>query len=280
MADGCVDARGKAIALGLREGDWDALETAARVAGSDAPIRLQKPGVSPATGRATQRQAVWRIYSVQLVSRVKALGMVPGKSRRADICVPATVALSASFWRGVIDGDGTVCFSRSRERRSARVQVCAGPALLEQWAAFVVARIGEPSPRSRPVPGTKHLCVSTLADSRAWEMAKVLYGYRGAAMERKRKAALEILASPRPVPGKIAADLVEKALDSMGNLSLRDLPNRYVCPVSGVRLGDLVRRARQGRRADLHELFAKHDPDWRAPSRRGPERQVWVYGEA
>jgi len=214
--------------------------------------------------------AVWRLHSREIVSRVTALGMTPRKSYHDDVHVPPTVALSPSFWRGLIDGDGTVRLDRHRVGDKTRehpwLQVLGSRALLEQWSAFVVASIGGAAPGLRPIPGTRVLHGSTVTCSRAWDMVEILYGQGGPALERKREAALEILRSPRPVPRAIHTEHVAMALDEIGKRSLHALPVAYVCPRTGVRLGQVLVGARHGWRSDLHELFDSHDPGWRIPS--------------
>jgi Helix-turn-helix domain of resolvase len=193
MADGNVNRRGARITLGLSARDLDAVNTARRVAGSDAPIAIHERSRVNPLGIRSGAMAVWELYSRDVVARVTALGMAPGKSYRTDVHVPPTVALSPSFWRGLIDGDGTVRLNRSRTGDKTRerpwMQVLGSRALLEQWRAFVVASIGGPAPGLRPVPGTTVLHASTLTCSRAWDMVEILYGQGGPALERKREAA-------------------------------------------------------------------------------------------
>jgi hypothetical protein len=70
--------------------------------------------------------------------------------------------------------------------------------LLEQWASFVVASIGEPRPSVRPKRVTGVLHVTTLNAVRAWRVLKILYEAPGPALLRKREAALSLVRDYRP----------------------------------------------------------------------------------
>lgn len=266
MADGSTDGR-RVIVLGLSVRDRDAVESARRVAGSDAPIAVYKSSRVNSAGIHSGPMAQWTIRSEEIVRRVVALGMVRAKSFREDVCVPEAVAQSPSFWRGIVDGDGTVCWCSNsgggKTRKHAHLSVLGGRMLLEQWASFVVACIGEPRPVVQPQPG-RNIHASSLGSSRAWDMLTILYGDgNGPGMKRKRKAAHEILAAPRPVPNATPRDRIVLALDQLGHWPLREVPWSYECPRTGVALGRLRGRARKGGRPDLHELFDQYDPEWR-----------------
>ena len=267
MADGWLQDKWS-VCLSLSVRDRDAVESARRVAGSDAPIVVPEPSGANPMGIRSGPLASWTIHGGEIVSRATALGMVRAKSKREDVRVPDAVAESPSFWRGLIDGDGSVGWARNARRRDRRaclsVLGCRLP--LEQWACFVVDRIGRPSPRVALNAGTRMLHRSVLTGSRAWRMLEIMYGQGGPALNRKRKVALEILALPPPVPipNAIRVDRVEMALAEICDFPLRDVPYRYVCPQTGVRLGRLLYHARDGGRPDLHQLFERCDPSWRA----------------
>lgn len=271
MADGCVDRRGGCIQIGLVADDRDALESARTIAGSDAPLRRRNEPVSP-TGRPARPQLRWALHSVEVCERAAALGLVPAKSRRDDVEVPEHVASSPHFWRGLIDGDGSIAWRLSGkdrpDQRLPLVAVLGGKLLLNQWAAFVSATIGGEPPNVHRHRGTRRLYATSLSGARAWDVLQALYRDDGPALERKRRIALEILATPRPVPRRIPSDEVARALALLNGLRLRDVPQAYVCSVTGVRLGGILGRARRGARRDLHALFDGFDPDWRIPRDR------------
>jgi hypothetical protein len=163
----------------------------------------------------------WAINSAEVVSRLLALGMRPAKSFRSDIRVPEAVAASASFWQGLIDGDGTICWNHKRVsdgrlRRHGSLHVLAGQPLLRQCASFVAETIGGAPPSVGPKHGTSGLHVSALAGSRAWHMVNRLYGSPGPALARKRAVALAMLAEDPPTPKPIPKAEVATALSTLG----------------------------------------------------------------
>jgi hypothetical protein len=271
LADGSTDGVWRVV-LRLAASDRDAVETARRIAASEAPITVGRNSGKNPSGGVCQELAGWALDSSEVVARLARLGMRRRKSYRTDITVPVGVASSPSFWRGLIDGDGTICWNRKRAndggiRRRGVLQVLGGEPLLRQWSRFVVETIGGPAPRVRPKPGTNVLHVSVLSGSRAWHMLNLLYGSGGPALARKRAMAHAILAEEPPTPKPVPQAEVENALRALAGRGLAGLPLRYVCPETGVRVGKLVHKARRGQRPDLCPLFAAHDPDWRTPAR-------------
>lgn len=266
MADGTINQEKGALSIGLVMTDRDAVELAARVAGSNAPLSVRKRKRGQGYGGHRQPQVWWSLHSEEVVSRAMALGLVPRKSLREDVRVPETVAASPAFWRGIVDGDGSVFWARRPNgHRTPRLTVLGTRGLLEQWTCFVIAQLGEPAPAVSRASRTKALHYSGLSGSRAWLMARILYAEAGPALERKRLIAREIAASPCPTPRPTPTAWVERALKELGDLGLREIPRRYTCPRTGVNLGALVYAARAGHRADLHPLFDRHEPEWRTP---------------
>jgi plasmid maintenance system antidote protein VapI len=147
MADGSTDGVWRVV-LRLAVSDRDAIEAARRIAGSEAPITVGRSSASPSGGGACQDLAGWALDSTEVVARLTRLGMRRAKSHRSDVTVPASVAASPAFWRGLIDGDGTICWNRSRSgdrqgRRQAWLQVLGGEAL-EDVPLAVELRGGDP----------------------------------------------------------------------------------------------------------------------------------------
>ena len=195
LADGTTDGYWS-VRLRLAATDRDAVVTARRIAGSMAPLLLDR--------RSPHQDLVsWTINDIHVVRRLVDRGLVAAKSFDESVTVPPDSGTSAHFWRGLIDGDGTIYWNRRRvsaqrsHRRPALV-VLGCRALLEQWADFVQMSIGGNRPSVRPKRGTRVLHQSSLIAVRAWRMLDLLYGGSGASMNRKRATALELVREYRP----------------------------------------------------------------------------------
>ena len=116
MADG---SRGKdhTLRLKLQIGDRDHVEQFARFLGCPGrPLREDHDG-------RDNRTIAVQLRSAALSRDLERRGVVQRKS--LDGCrAHASLAASGAFWRGVLDGDGTVCFDRS-ELRSFRSTTAA-----------------------------------------------------------------------------------------------------------------------------------------------------------
>lgn len=272
LADGSTDGR-YTVDLRLTWSDRAAVESARTIAGSTAPITREIPRSPSPSGNFGQPLACWRLHSADTVERLVELGMVQRKSLRDDVHVPKRVAAAPAFWRGLIDGDGTVTWHRKRRpdgtvRSTPWLQLLGGKQLLEQWAVFVTGAIAGPRPRVRPKPEGRILHQSVLSGSRAWHMLDVLYSGGGPALARKLAMARTILSYEPPIPKPLDREDAKRALRALDGRMLSELPVRYTCGLSGLRLGPLVQKARAGQRPDLHELFDAYDPDWRKRSSR------------
>jgi hypothetical protein len=117
----------------------------------------------------------WRlvISSRALVDRLDALGVTPRKSFTA--IAPRALESSRHFWRGVIDGDGSLGVD---QRQRLVVQLAtASPRLLRQYRAFLASRLNRKIAQNGSVQGEDAITV-----------LRVLYD--GAVVSLDRKAAL------------------------------------------------------------------------------------------
>jgi len=94
----------------------------------------------------------------------------------------------ASFWRGVVDGDGSVMLTRGR-RYPCISLVGASRALLNQFVAFLARRGLVAKNRSG---GSGRWQVAVYGES-ASRLAKILYTKTGPALARKRKTANKLM---------------------------------------------------------------------------------------
>ncbi len=101
LADGNVyhpKKRSRQLNLGLAEKDWEHLEKFKKFIGSNKKLYYNKGGVFVS------------FYSNRIVEKLAEYGIVLRKSKIAK--VPGQLKNNRHFWRGMIDGDGWVTFSK------------------------------------------------------------------------------------------------------------------------------------------------------------------------
>jgi hypothetical protein len=228
MADG---SRGKdhTLKLSLRLADQSHVAEFASFLGS--PERPLREGDD---GRGNRTIAL-QIRSAAVSNDLERWGIVRRKSLDGCRAHPE-LAVSGAFWRGMLDGDGTVSFDRFGAPRVTLYN--SSLALLEQYAAFIDAHIDGPS--SRP-----------LANRTIW--AVTLHGTRVRAAIEAMQAALD--------PGLGLARknlLVERALAWRSEQELRAARDarmaaryaagevvREIARAEGVRRGTVLAAARR-----------------------------------
>jgi hypothetical protein len=176
MADGCVTSRELIVVLHRR--DEDHLRVLLKALGcSDRPLASANSG-------AGSRLA---IGSVALARQLASLGIVPHRAR-SQTGVLSWMASSADFWRGVVDGDGSIKFHPRWQTPS--LEVVGAPGLMRQLARFLEAAISD----GRPVNVFRHsqstrVRLVKVGGRRAQVALRALYPPGVVALERKRERA-------------------------------------------------------------------------------------------
>jgi hypothetical protein len=192
ITDGCLSdaSRGShQILLQVSEKDVEHLHSFKRFLGSDHPI-------SP---RQTSKKAghfgdglhyVYNVRACGLAAPLIRYGVTPRKTATAAAC--DVLAFDRHFWRGCIDGDGTVSIHKTGGTLRPYVQLCgASRTLLEQFSAFV--RTVVPSAPATVRQGHGVLVVSVIGHA-AIALTKHLYADCTIALPRKLSSAREIMA--------------------------------------------------------------------------------------
>jgi len=172
--------------------------------GSDATISYH-----PARGGSRPQTGI-QVRSVALVNRLTALGIGPRKSLSLHIQSEKLLE-SADFWRGVIDGDGTVMIARhvkgdGRVFLYPRVQLVSGSeSFILQFSDFLHARDIRATVRAEQTraPGKSHWTFTSVVSNQAdvVRLASLLYGDCGElAIRRKKVAAKNIMDLFRKAP--------------------------------------------------------------------------------
>lgn len=133
MADGCVYDTGR-VTLALQERDRGHVEAWLNFLGSfDKPLQSQPPS-SSRTHAAVRGQ----VSSRRIAEDLKRHGVVPRKTHAG---IPASDALAsqAAFWRGMVDGDGTIGLPQGKY--GPVLSLCGSPVVMSQFADFLAAAI-------------------------------------------------------------------------------------------------------------------------------------------
>jgi hypothetical protein len=181
------------IALSLSEKDAAHVDAFRSFMGSNhAIVRVHRHEYDGYVSRAAARFA---FKSARVCEDLARLGVCPRKTFNAA-CSPE-LEDNADFWRGVIDGDGTIDLPRRLPRTNgAVVRLVGSRELLSQFAAFV--RSISPAWRGTVRPHKSIWCVVVTGMATLPVLAS-LYGTEAIALPRKRDRAVNILrAGTRP----------------------------------------------------------------------------------
>ena len=100
------------------------------------------------------------------------------------------LAQSPDFWRGVVDGDGTVNFAKNRGVLYPHLGVGGSQPLMHQFQSFIQHHLG----KSPKIGTCRSIFRIALNGGAAQDLIGVLYGRPGPALPRKAQAAVDCLA--------------------------------------------------------------------------------------
>ena len=204
-SDGCVGgADPRRISIKLAAEDAPILRTVKRFLRTDATL-----GTHPARGNSRPQVGI-QIRSTRLVQRLTELGIGPRKSLSLQI-KHALLLESPHFWRGVVDGDGTVMVAKHSKRSGKtylypRIQLVSGSKIfIDQFVAFLDTHDIRASVLDAPTqaPGKTHRIYTCVVNNQAdvVRLARLLYAECGVyALTRKKMQARTIIAMFRHAP--------------------------------------------------------------------------------
>lgn len=212
MADGCITNKG-VVRLMLAERDAAHVEafkhflnSTHKIAIVNNQIGFSKKLRADPLRRAINHPAVRLIISSKyLCTALARYGVVPRKSLTAKV---AHLDKNRHFWRGVIDGDGSL--GLTKRDNSAYIELTGSQQLTRQFAIFVQSEIGMlPSIFACKHSNSFKLNVST---RKAAQVIDILYGNCSIALPRKLEKAMKILSiySERATFRQLKADLTAK----------------------------------------------------------------------
>lgn len=128
------------------------------------------------------------VSSQQMVNDLARFGVVQGKTKRATV---KQLEFDPHFWRGVIDGDGSIEMSGSKTHRFPSLQLVGSETLLSQFMDFV--RKIYPTTKVKVYP-QRNIFRVALGGKPAVAVINALYGDPNVtALDRKMEKAQEIL---------------------------------------------------------------------------------------
>jgi len=138
-------------------------------------------------GRTTQ--ARFAFISPSIWHRLLNLGVKPRKSKGCSI--DDSLAVDRDFWRGIIDGNGSVYISRSGKTKVPFIQLCACSKLAEQFKNYVKKLTGCTYAISKT---SSQFCFTVKCNGwNAYCVIKTLYKDANVALKRKQKTANQIM---------------------------------------------------------------------------------------
>lgn len=182
MSDGCVHhAPGgeRRLIVNVSERDTDHLNKLRAFLGTDKPLAVKDNRYNNTYG--TTPTVSLTITSTLLVADLERFGIKPNKTHTA---AARELELNRDFWRGVIDGDGSIFRSRSYWTLS----VCGSLSLMEQFRAYCGLLV---SSRAKVGP-SKSIYQFRLQGVMAAPVVAELYRDAVVALDRKAELARQI----------------------------------------------------------------------------------------
>lgn len=184
MADGCITegcGGTKVVAVGLKASDKLHLQKLKKFLQSTHPVTIVPRWDGPG-GYGGGDRAVLRVHSNELALSLKKYGVVPRKS----LIARATGGAESNrhFWRGVVDGDGSVS---SPSANRLQVSLVSGGKTAQQFAMFIKSSIGINGRIDTRRKSNRHafLDVATYVGIDAARVADFLYSNQSISLDRK-----------------------------------------------------------------------------------------------
>jgi len=187
MTDGCISKKdyGHVLNLSLQERDSEHLSSFKTFLQSEHPI-IKKDN---SAGYGMGQICIFHVHCPDhLASSLIALGVTPRKTKTADA---GNLATNKHFWRGCIDGDGTVSIHRSGGKQQPFIMLCSdSKTLIEQFSAFVRSICpGHPA----SIKLISRVLTVRVYGTQAIRLVRHLYGDEAFGLSRKVSTANEIM---------------------------------------------------------------------------------------
>lgn len=184
MADGNVDGD-KIVQIWLDEKDSNHLQKFLDFLDSDHKIHKYKNN-HPGSFSSNSVMAKISFYSKDIVDCLGVFGITANKSKTAKANL---LQFDRHFWRGVIDGDGSIYFSERKNGQYTYLSLGASKPLVEQFENFC-KKIVSTKANSRK---DKTYYSFKLGGTKAEAVIAELYGNDCVALDRKNKLAKTVI---------------------------------------------------------------------------------------
>ncbi len=173
MADGSITDDDR-ICVELSAIDREHLEKLRQFVSARCPVDTHERG-----GYARRMTSIFRFTSIPIARTLEKYGVCPRKTSRERVVL---LEDNRHFWRGVIDGDGTIVINKDN---SVKLSLCGGKELLTQFVRFIGAdahwyQMGK-------------IYAITFSREQSVKAIHTLYGGCSIALQRKNERAQEVI---------------------------------------------------------------------------------------
>ena len=214
MADGSINDHGKGdkvISLALKDSDIGHLEKFRAFLKSDHSICLYDQTLRGKDG-AVLRRATINITSHRLADALASYGVVPRKSKTAKV---VGLEWNRDFWRGAIDGDGSLYL----RKQSPMISLAGSHNLMSQFRDFVKRHCPE---CNASLAQGKTICSFATSSRYAQRLIEVLYRDCIVALDRKREIARRFIENPYEIPPHLVERQRAREARIHGGLTVED----------------------------------------------------------
>ncbi len=190
MADGCISDtvknRNPAIILVLAAKDTGHVQKLADFIGVNT-VRVNK---RPAGGQSEGYDARYTVTNRPMSDTLISYGVTPRKTHTAKVC--DGLSMSPDFWRGYMDGNGTIRYIKRGNHLGACLSVCGGSeAILNQFATFARSHV---EAVCRVFMNKGAWTVNIQGSRTAVPLVRLMYGHGGVSLDRKQVVADDMMA--------------------------------------------------------------------------------------
>lgn len=188
MADGCV--QGNYVTLQLAEKDKDHVYKFRDFLKSKHAVMIIPPKIKNDRGVMNSTTAYRFSFSCkQIASDLSRYGVVPNKSLIAKVL---NLENNRDFWRGIIDGDGSVMIKSKKLVDYPTISLCGSQEIVKQFREYVIKNTGcsdIQSYRSK----YSNIVFSSATGTYAAILAKILYENSTTSLDRKQESAERVM---------------------------------------------------------------------------------------